>query len=383
LELLTDLCFVVAVAQAATTLHHGLVSDQVGHYVVGYAMSFFAIWWAWINFTWFASAYDNDDVAYRLLTILQIIGVLVLAAGIPGLVGGQVMVPVLGYVIMRVALVVQWLRAARGDPAHRATCLRYAVGIVIVQLGWVSYIWVAHEEALRGPAYLILVLADVAVPVFAERAGMTTWHPQHIADRYGAFFIIVLGETILASTLAIEEAFSGDGHGRGSVILLMGSGVLIVFSVWWLYFSREATEKLALIRTQHANQAFVWGFGHYFIFGSAAAVGAGLSARVEYWTHEEEISALTTGFGITVPVAALLVALWAVHLRRHDPSTRTAVPFGLAVLLILASTFTAYPEVITGLVLVVLLVIEVRLAADSDRTEPAVAEARPPGPAGH
>ena len=137
----------------------------------------------------------------------------------------------------------------------------------------------------------------------------------------------MLGETILAATLAIEEAFSADGHGRTSVILLMGSGVLIVFSVWWLYFSREATEKLALVQAQHTSQAFVWGFGHYFIFGSAAAVGAGLAARVEYWTHEEEISALTTGFGLTVPVAALLVALWAVHLRRHDPSH----PYGGAV----------------------------------------------------
>ena len=25
-------------------------------------MVFFAIWWAWVNFTWFASAYDVDDV---------------------------------------------------------------------------------------------------------------------------------------------------------------------------------------------------------------------------------------------------------------------------------------------------------------------------------
>jgi low temperature requirement protein LtrA len=299
------------------------------------------------------------------------------------LVEGHPTVPVIGYVIMRIALVLQWLRAAQGDPGHRATCLRFAVGIVIVQLGWVAFIWVAHEEVLRLPVFIVLALADLSVPVVAERAGRTTWHPQHIADRYGAFFIIVLGETILAATLAIEEAFSGDGHGRTPAIVLMVSGVLIVFSVWWLYFSREATDKLARGQRENTGTAFVWGFGHYFIFGSAAAVGAGLAARVEYWTHDEEISAIVTGFGLTVPVAALLVALWAIHLRGHDPSARIAVPFGLAVLLILASTFTAYPEVITGLVLVVLLVIEVRLAADSDRTEPAVAEARPPGPAGH
>jgi len=31
---------------------------------------FFAIWWAWMNFTWFASAYDADDVAYRLAVLV-------------------------------------------------------------------------------------------------------------------------------------------------------------------------------------------------------------------------------------------------------------------------------------------------------------------------
>ena len=45
-------------------------------------MVFFAIWWAWVNFTWFASAYDVDDLLYRLLTFVQIVGVLILAAGV-------------------------------------------------------------------------------------------------------------------------------------------------------------------------------------------------------------------------------------------------------------------------------------------------------------
>ncbi len=44
-------------------------------------MVFFAIWWAWMNFTWFASAYDTDDVPYRVMTFVQMAGVLLLAAG--------------------------------------------------------------------------------------------------------------------------------------------------------------------------------------------------------------------------------------------------------------------------------------------------------------
>ncbi|MGH3356359.1 MAG: low temperature requirement protein A, partial [Nocardioidaceae bacterium] len=77
LELLFDLTFVVAVAQAAAELHHALAEGAVGHAVAGYGAVFFGIWWAWMNFTWFASAYDTDDVPYRLLTLLQMGGVLV------------------------------------------------------------------------------------------------------------------------------------------------------------------------------------------------------------------------------------------------------------------------------------------------------------------
>ena len=77
LELLFDLSFVVAVAAAANALHHDLSHGEIAHGVVSFGIVFFTIWWPWVNFSWFASAYDTDDVLYRLLTFVQIAGVLV------------------------------------------------------------------------------------------------------------------------------------------------------------------------------------------------------------------------------------------------------------------------------------------------------------------
>ena len=84
LELLFDLVFVVAIAQAASRLHHGIVAGHTGEALLSYGMVFFAVWWAWMNFTWFASGYDTDDVPYRLLVLVQLIGALILAAGYSG-----------------------------------------------------------------------------------------------------------------------------------------------------------------------------------------------------------------------------------------------------------------------------------------------------------
>ena len=137
LELLFDLCFVVAVSQAARELNDTLSRDHFSTGLVGYVTVFFAIWWAWVNFTWFASAYDTDDAAYRLLTFVQIVGVLILAAGVPAaFVHSDFTVMTIGYVVMRVALVTQWLRAAAGDPSPsgRSAARRYAAAVTAVQV---------------------------------------------------------------------------------------------------------------------------------------------------------------------------------------------------------------------------------------------------------
>lgn len=89
-------------------------------------LNFFLIWWAWVSFTWFASAYDTDDVPFRLLTLVHIAGVLILASGVPGALSDHDLTTVIvGYVIMRTAMAAHWLRAAVEHPAGRGAALRY------------------------------------------------------------------------------------------------------------------------------------------------------------------------------------------------------------------------------------------------------------------
>lgn len=61
LELLFDLTFVVAFGIAASEFAHALAENHVGEGLAGFGFATFAICWVWINFTWFASAYDTDD----------------------------------------------------------------------------------------------------------------------------------------------------------------------------------------------------------------------------------------------------------------------------------------------------------------------------------
>jgi low temperature requirement protein LtrA len=346
LELFFDLCFVVAVAQASGVLHHDLALGHFGHAVYSYLFVFFAIWWAWMNFTWFASAYDTDDDYYRLTTLVQIAGALILAAGIPQAFNGDFLVATMGYVVMRLAMVVQWLRAARDDPPRRATALRYAIGVAVVQACWVLRL------AFDQPWYLYigwaLIVAELAVPIWAERAEMTTWHPQHITERYGLFTLIVLGEAVLAATIAIQVAADLVHGVDADLLLLAGAGLVLVFSMWWLYFDRTRQELLRSLR-----KAIIWGYGHYFIFASTAAVGAGLAVAVDDLSGHAHMSHLAMGLTVGVPVAVWISWVWWLH---ACPLLRGPIVAAspVAAVLVLAAAWTPVPVPAIAVIMAVL-----------------------------
>ncbi|MGH3484014.1 MAG: low temperature requirement protein A [Nocardioidaceae bacterium] len=360
LELFTDLCIVVAVAQAASELHHAVVKDHVADGLLHYAFAFFAVWWAWLNFTWFASAYDNDDVGYRLLTLLQVVGVLILAAGIPRSFDNEYDLSVLGYVVMRIGLVIQWLRVARSDPGHRQTALRYAIGITACQVGWILMLLL--PEGILGPAVCLLILAELCVPMWAESAGNSTWHPRHIAERYALFTIIVLGESILAATFAIQAAID-EGAPLSDLLAMIVGGVLIVFSMWWLYFAKDAHRVLVDNRV-----GFRFGYGHYLVFGAGAAVGAGLAIQVDQITDHSLVGDATAAAFVTVPVVLYLAGVWFAHLALHEQARGHGPGMVVASVLILLATFTPEPVLLTGLSCAALVglseTIRVRTAAE-------------------
>ena len=360
LELFFDLCFVVAVAQAGARLHHDLSAGTVRHGLISYLMVFFAIWWAWMNFTWFASAYDTDDAVYRLTTFVHITGELVLAAGVPRAAADHpdFRVVTFGYVIMRLALVGQWLRAAAADPARRPASLRFAVGVSLVQVGWVARL--ALPDGWGLAAFVVLGVLELAVPIWAERAAATTWHPQHIVERYGLFTLIVLGESVLAATLAIQTALDAGQHGA-ALLPVAGSGLVIVFSMWWLYFAKSGPDVLTSLA-----RGITWGYGHYLVFASAAAVGAGLAVAVDHATRAASVGARTAGYAVAVPVAVYVLSAWALHLR---PGQRWSVRslFPAAALLVLAAPVTPAPAPVIAAVLAALVSVTTLLGKSQPR----------------
>ena len=177
-------------------------------------------------------------------------GVLILAAGVPrAFEDGDFGVMTLGYVVMRLAMVALWLRAGLQHAEGRPSALRYAIGIAVVQVGWVARLWLPDDAGLV--AFFVLAAIELAVPIWAEQAGRTPWHPRHIAERYGLFTIIVLGESVLSATVGVQAAIDLDTP-FGDLGFVIVGGLLTVFAMWWIYFDLPNEQLVERVRRDFA-----------------------------------------------------------------------------------------------------------------------------------
>ena len=364
LELLFDLVFVVAVAAATAEFAHGIADGHALAGLGGFLQVFFAIWWAWMNFTWFASSYDTDDVAYRLLTMVQMAGVLVLAAGVPAAAGGDYRAVTVGYLVMRIGLVAQWLRVGVEDPASRRTALRYAAGISVLQVGWVALLLVA--PVVQPVFFVVLVVLELAVPRWAERARPTNWHPHHIAERYGLFTIILLGESVLAAITGVRGALE-KAEISGSFITIAVSGLVLLFALWLLYFLEPAGDGL----NDRRDRSYLWGYGHYGIFAALVALGASLEVAVGHTGGAVAAPPLAISYAVAISVGVYLVLLWLVHAPIvAKPVIHPTAVLGCAaaiLLLPLAAPRLGVAVVVAGIALVCALLIAFTVATNESR----------------
>jgi low temperature requirement protein LtrA len=341
LELLYDLTIVVAFGTAADQFAHYVADDHIAAGVGGFAFAAVAVSWTWLNYTWFASAYDTDDWVFRLATMVQMVGVIVVSLGLPQLFASidhgdtlELGVVVAGYVIMRVALLFLWWQVSRHDPRHRSTARAYITWVGIAQVGWVALAIAGLPIAPTIAIYLVLIGLELLGPFLSERKGGTPWHPHHIAERYGLLVIITLGEVILGTVAALNAVVHGEAGWTVDAAALAVAGVGLAFGCWWMYFSLPWAEPLA----RHRELGWRFGYGHLIMFGSLAAMGGGLHVAAYGLEGEAKISSTAIVLSVAIPVAVYVLMLYTLYslLMRERDRFHLGLLAGTALVLLLA-----------------------------------------------
>jgi low temperature requirement protein LtrA len=198
--------------------------------------------------------------------------------------------------------------------------------------------------------FVALVVLELSLPFWAESGLPVGWHPHHVAERYGLFTIIVLGESVLSSVIGVQVALETGGEMADLATVVVG-GLLIVFAMWWLYFDQPSAEVALRAHDPEVRRtlnAVIWGYGHFLIFAAAAAVGSGLVVAVDQVTDHSELDQFGAGLTITVPVALYLLSVWGLHASGRPHGVREVGPVVVAALVI-ASSWTPEPVLLTGL----------------------------------
>ncbi|MDR1426860.1 MAG: low temperature requirement protein A [Bifidobacteriaceae bacterium] len=309
MELFFDLVFTVAVAGSSAGLFAVESHGQIPRAILSYAMVFFTIWWAWLNFTWFASAFDTDDWLYRLTTIVQMGGALIIAAGArPAMTDLDFSLVTKGYVLVRLAMVAQWLRAGSDSQGYRGVAWRWAGGIAIVQMLWLVRMWWTPGSWGLW-TFTVLVAFEVAIPPLAQWRRHIPWHPRHIAERYGLFTLIVLGESILASANAVIDATGSSRHPVG-LLTMAAAGLILAAAMWWVYFARPMHQHLGTI-----GAAFGFGYLHYVVFAAVGAFSSGIDVMIQAVEGKGPLGPVAAAATVTIPVAVFTLSVWWMALR--------------------------------------------------------------------
>jgi len=320
LELFYDLVYVAAIIQLGNTLSN----DVSWGGFIRFVALFIPIWWSWTGITFYVNRFVVEDVLHRLLIFTQIGFIAILAMSTQDAFGELGRQFTLAYVGIRAILIVLYVRAYRHLPEARPLTRRYAIGFSLAATIWLISAFVPPPA--RYALWILGMIADFAVPLTSRRLNaLLPPDVPHMAERYGLFTIIVMGEAF------VKVVSSAPATPLLLYELLLGAlGLLIAGSVWWLYFDDVAGSPVK----PTGRAPYVWIYSHLPLAIGLTAFGVGMKKVIFLQGGEalpEKYRLLLGGALILYLVFGMLIDL--VTTRSHNtrpPRTRAIWRFGAA-----------------------------------------------------
>ena len=272
LELFFDLVFVVVVAQLGRELGNDVTAGGFFRFLA----FFVPVWWAWMGFTFYANRFDTDDLPYRLLIFVAMLGVAALATTLPAAFAGASRGFVLSYVFVRIVLLALYARAIRHLEEGRAIAVFYFGAFSAAVVFWlVSLLFPAPE---RYWVWAFALAIEIAAPIVGWRlipSGPVD--PRHAPERLGLLTIIVLGESVFAVVLGVNDV----RWSAGAILAALG-GFLCAAAFWWIYFEFVNPEYAfaTLRRRGRILRGLVFVYSNYPVIAGLAALGIGVKLAI-------------------------------------------------------------------------------------------------------
>jgi low temperature requirement protein LtrA len=275
-ELYFDLVFVFAVSQVT----HGLVAEPHWSRVAAALGLFATLWWTWIGFAVLYNRRGDDGrTGDRLFVLAGTIPCAIAATQAHHAFEGHLAGFAAALAGVRVVLAAANLWSARGEPEPRRISWGYAASAVLFGLSavaprpWIFLLWAfallqeagfllldeQHEKrrGRDGRSRADRFRALLTPPRNPGRAVDSA----HLAERFGLFMILLLGELVITIGGAALDRPADD---LGYWLALTG-GLVLAGALWWVYFTSAAEIYERMLNVSGGNPAlayFLYAGGH-------------------------------------------------------------------------------------------------------------------------
>ncbi len=245
IELLWDLVFVFAITQVTTLFAHDAKWRGLGEAMLILAL----VWWAWSAFVWAANAQEEQSRALRACLLAGTVLIFVVGLAVPHAFGANSLLFVLAYAAVRFLHLGVYADASRRGNAGRAAILGFAVTVVIGMV--LLVVGALTHGGVRMVLWLMALAIDYAGPAWLTRErlrGLQQVAVAHFAERYGAFVIICIGESIVAVGVGVGVA---ERPLTAELAIAATLPLLTAVGMWWTYFDRTADRAQERLRVHH------------------------------------------------------------------------------------------------------------------------------------
>ena len=344
LELFYDLIFVAAIVVLSDSYSHSPTASDLGWLAIVFAL----IWLVWMQTSLLFNLSGSDSSVMRFMVLAQMM-LLVLAAvsAADGVSEHSEYVGPTYAVILLLLAAMHW-HIERSDAAMHAYVRRRIVACGVGAAVFFATPW--YPDAYYLIFWVAGFLVVLAPSLHPDPMAGRPVRREHLVERFGAFTIIMLGESFVKTALT-----ASIGKMEGLDLICLTGTFLIVFAIWWLYFAHVPEAGPPAGQSGHV----AWMMTHLPLHLCIVGIAVGAAKAISQSGHDLQPQIIPY---LSMPLVGVLVCLAVLELLSgEERSTRVATLYaGVAAFVLTVGLLAAVydPEGIeaTSLVLAALMI---------------------------
>lgn len=253
LELFYDLVYVIVISAATHRLAEHPGWAGLGNYLYLFIM----IFWGWVNGSLYHDLHGSPGIRTRFMTLWQMMAVAAMAVALNGPADKLLFRGTITLAVLQGFITYLWWSVGIYDKHHRKLNVPYTVCYIgaLISILATLFIPLPYVRILFGIILVLNFLPPFWVIYRLKRSNEEFSLSTSMMERLGLLTIIVFGEAILGviggtSRLVVDYSM---------IWINFGLGILIVFSLWWIYFALVADRenKKGFLRGQVLLMVFI------------------------------------------------------------------------------------------------------------------------------